>query len=330
MYVSSLVATPDVFETHYATTPALADLQVAGEYIIPRSNMLRLLYLVFLYKKNGGQCDVLFGANTTARVPGRTWEVRELKARLTKDTFSSSLALSSIAADIDVVTDWFFYFSDEIQDDAFAGLKEASLFFTAFGTLTWVLLATDCPGWFRNRVCPDTTRRTGRYFSWPLLNVILEDLPQLAITAMTTGFSTVAGAMNIAASVFSFLAKAAEAFANLAEEDLPRYFHMTTTFKRRVESEIELRNALAGKRKEIEVVAPLISSANGDESRSMEFAWQVAREHDSFADQLLLPRIEFITEEGNQSFPFLEGQRIRTIDCVRRGSGMRRAVRRQC
>ncbi|CAM9162649.1 unnamed protein product [Ectocarpus sp. 4 AP-2014] len=272
--------------------------------------MLRLLYLAFLYKKNGGQCDVFCRAETAvAGTPRRKWEVAELKARLTRDTVSSSLALSSIAADIDVVTDWFFYFSDEIQNNAsFEGLKEVSLFFTLFGTLTWVLLATDCPGWLRNGACPDTTGRAGRYFSWPLLNVLLEDLPQLAITGMTTGFTTVAGAMNIAASVFSFLAKAAEALASFEEDDLPRMFHMTATAKGRVESVIELKNALLGKKQEAEVLAPLISSANADEPESMRMAWEVARDHHWWADQLQLSKIEFISEESDDLFPFLEGR----------------------
>ncbi|CAM9194671.1 unnamed protein product [Ectocarpus sp. 12 AP-2014] len=272
--------------------------------------MLRLFYLAFLYKNNGGQCDVFCRAKTAVvGIPRRKWEVPELKARLTRDTVSSSLALSSIAADIDVVTDWFFYFSDEIQNDAsFEGLKEVSLFFTLFGTLTWVLLATDCPGWLRNGTCPDTTGRAGRYFSWPLLNVVLEDLPQLAITGMTTGFSTVAGAMNIAASVFSFLAKAAEALASLEEDDLPRMFHMTATAKGRVESVIELKNALLGKKQEAEVLAPLIASANADEPESMRMAWKVARNHHWWADQLQLSKIEFISEESDDSFQFLEGR----------------------
>ncbi|CAB1110109.1 unnamed protein product [Ectocarpus sp. CCAP 1310/34] len=271
--------------------------------------MLRLLYLAFLYKKNGGQCDVCCRAETAVvGTPRRKWEVPELKARLTRDTVSSSLALSSIAADIDVVTDWFFFFSDEIQNDAsFEGVKEVSLFFTLFGTLTWVLLAMDCPGWLRNGACPDTTGRAGRYLSWPLLNAVLEFLPQLAITGMTTGFTTVAGAMNIAASVFSFLAKAAEALASLEEDDLPRIFHMTATAKGRVESTIDLKNALLGKKQEAEVLAPLISSANADEPESVRMAWEVARDHHWWADQLQLSKIEFVSEESDDSFQFLEG-----------------------
>ncbi|CAM9624971.1 unnamed protein product [Ectocarpus fasciculatus] len=114
--------------------------------------------------------------------------------------------------------------------------------------------------------------------------------------------------MNIAASVFSFLAKAAEALASLEEDDLPRMFHMTATAKGRVESVIELKNALLGKKQEAEVLAPLISSANADEPESMRMAWEVARDHHWWADQLQLSRIEFISEEGAESFLFLEGR----------------------
>ena len=51
----------------------------------------------------------------------------------------------------------------------------------------------------------------------------MEDFPQLIITFLTTGFHTVAGALNISAAVFGFLAKVAEAYATDGE-DLPTGF----------------------------------------------------------------------------------------------------------
>lgn len=51
----------------------------------------------------------------------------------------------------------------------------------------------------------------------------MEDFPQLVITFLTTGFHTVAGALNITAAVFGFLAKVAEAYATEGD-DLPTEF----------------------------------------------------------------------------------------------------------
>ncbi|CAN0589251.1 unnamed protein product, partial [Laminaria digitata] len=51
----------------------------------------------------------------------------------------------------------------------------------------------------------------------------MEDLPQLVITFLTTGFHTVPGALNVIAAVFGFLAKAAEAYATEGD-DLPTDF----------------------------------------------------------------------------------------------------------
>ena len=51
----------------------------------------------------------------------------------------------------------------------------------------------------------------------------MEDLLQLVITFLTTGFHTVPGALNITAALFGFLAKVAEAYATEGD-DLPTDF----------------------------------------------------------------------------------------------------------
>lgn len=235
---------------------------------------------------------------------------RGLKRQLVKRTITPALALSSVVADVDVATDWYYWQSNDIQGGP-AAVSRTALLFALLGTFSWLMLATDCLGWLRvssyfrdgaTCSCPFCCCSSSSSFSsaspapsspssssscscWlrfrsylgrlasccclslssytslsrpsspplsssipfrpappvssppptpsssyyscgcadvlsylPLINTLLEDLPQVVITALTAGFYTVAGALNIIAAVFGFLGKVAEAYATKGNE----------------------------------------------------------------------------------------------------------------
>lgn len=134
-----------------------------------------------------------------------SWTAKGLKRRLIRASVTPALALSSVVADIDVVTDWYFFQSASIQESGYRGIITAALFYCVLGTFAWLLLAVDGVGWLSATVCGGPCcRRVVR--RWSLISTILEDLPQLVLTVLTNGFRTLPGALNITASVFSFLA----------------------------------------------------------------------------------------------------------------------------
>lgn len=57
----------------------------------------------------------------------------------------------------------------------------------------------------------------------PLINTMIEDLPQLVLTFVTSGFDTLEGSLDVMAALFGFLAEVAEAYFTKGD-DLPTKF----------------------------------------------------------------------------------------------------------
>ncbi|CAM9340329.1 unnamed protein product [Ectocarpus sp. 12 AP-2014] len=265
--------------------------------------MLRLLYMGIIFKwHSGGSWRVLccgcfkippwckclecwnlrVGSDSKERIQERHggWTSKGLKRRLIKRTFSPSLALSSIVADIDVSADWYFWTTSDFETSKYAGLDTVALTFTVLGTLTWLLLATDGLGWLRVYACNNASSGVFRY--WSLINSFVEDLPQLIITFMTTGFSTVAGALNIATAVFAFMGKVAEAYASRVD-DLPSDFSAVKDPETRplVTAKLELEDEMATKSANIQEALPMIALANSTPGTptAMKATYEVARKY---------------------------------------------------
>lgn len=157
------------------------------------------------------------GAHDKSRGPpfGNELKRAAILAKLTPLT-----ALTSFVADLDLFADW--YFLEEGLEDEAALVSDVALAFTIVGTVAYVLITLEfhpvskawaC--WQRKPLSPLQHVKLG----WQLLlNVIVEDIPQFAIT-LATGPRSVAGVLNIGTAVFSLLAKAAEAFAT--KHDVP-------------------------------------------------------------------------------------------------------------
>lgn len=261
--------------------------------------MLRVLYISGLFKWQGGswrflccgcfrRCDCPC-ANRTApegrdgKVQG-SWTADGLKRRLVKESFTPALVLSSIVADIDVVTDWYFFQSDDLQESGYDGIITAALVFTVLGTMAWLMLATDGLGWLKINACPgDACGKFGRY--WTLINTLLEDLPQLVITFLTTGLDSVPGVLNVTAASFAFLAKSAEAYGNRGN-DLPTNFEGVTDDVTRslVEERLDLEDRVAAEVDALREATNLISRVNKhpDLQPSMQATFTLARDHRAF------------------------------------------------
>eukprot|EP00752_Nemacystus_decipiens_P008198 g7332.t1 len=150
----------------------------------------------------------------------------ELEQRLLKrvsivDKLTALTVLTSFVSDLDLCADW--YFLREGLEGESAVISRVALAFTVIGTVMYVLLTVEFH--FVNKIW--TLFRGGERLSplqhvplgWQLfLNVLVEDIPQLVITWITSP-SSVAGALNIATAGFALLAKTAEGFETW--HDLP-------------------------------------------------------------------------------------------------------------
>ncbi|CAM9484371.1 unnamed protein product [Scytosiphon promiscuus] len=154
---------------------------------------------------------------------GSGWQElkRELKRSVISEKLTPLTVLTSVVSDLDLFADW--YFLSEVLDGEDQRFADAAFFFTVVGTVMYILLTLE----FHPVSEAWTCCRGGRALSplqhvplgWQLLiNVMVEDIPQLVITCLTSPTS-VAGVLNIATAGFALLAKMAEAVAS--RKDLP-------------------------------------------------------------------------------------------------------------
>ena len=265
------------------------------------NTMLRLIYLGAIFKWRGhGSCSTLCCGlkGAKARKDGEeekkgSWRPDGLRRRLIKKSITPSLMLTSILADIDVAADWYFWVSADFTGTQFEGIEEVALFFAVVGTITWLVLATDALGWLRVYACRNSPL-WGTFLLWPLINVFVEDLPQLVITFMTTAFDTVAGTLNIATAAVSLLVKVVEAYGSRTD-DLPSDFSLidhngSSIVQRRMELDDDVRQ----QKRTIAKLTPLISEVNEspDLPMSMQKAFKFARDHEDYVD--LMDRVRTI------------------------------------
>ncbi|CAN0037563.1 unnamed protein product, partial [Hapterophycus canaliculatus] len=154
---------------------------------------------------------------------GSGWQdlKRGLKRSIISEKVTPLTVLTSVVSDLDLFADW--YFLSEVLDGENERISEVAFFFTVVGTVMYILLTLE----FHPVNEAWTCCRGGRALSplqhvplgWQLLiNVVVEDIPQLVITCLTSPTS-VAGVLNIATAGFALLAKMAEAIAS--RKDLP-------------------------------------------------------------------------------------------------------------
>lgn len=144
----------------------------------------------------------------------------DLKRIVIADKLTPLVVLTSFVSDLDLVADWVFFkegLGAEGQLIYFVALA-----FAVIGTIMYVLVTVEF-----HLVSKAKTWWVGAPLSplqhvplgWQLvINVIVEDIPQLVITCVTSPTS-VSGVLNIATAAFALLAKMAEAFAT--RRDLP-------------------------------------------------------------------------------------------------------------
>ncbi|CAB1110105.1 unnamed protein product [Ectocarpus sp. CCAP 1310/34] len=146
---------------------------------------------------------------------------RTLKRSAIWEKVTPLTVLTSVVSDLDLFADW--YFLQEGLEDAQELVADVAFVLTVVGTVMYVLLTLE----FHPVSQAWTWCRRGRALSplqhvplgWQLLlNVVVEDIPQLVITWVTSPTS-VAGVLNIATAGFALLAKMAEGFAT--RTDLP-------------------------------------------------------------------------------------------------------------
>lgn len=146
---------------------------------------------------------------------------RTLKRSAIWEKVTPLTVLTSVVSDLDLFADW--YFLKEGLEDAQELVADVAFVLTVVGTVMYVLLTLE----FHPVSQAWTWCRGGRALSplqhvplgWQLLlNAVVEDIPQLVITWVTSPTS-VAGVLNIATAGFALLAKMAEGFAT--RTDLP-------------------------------------------------------------------------------------------------------------
>ncbi|CAM9812514.1 unnamed protein product [Chrysoparadoxa australica] len=132
----------------------------------------------------------------------------EMKLKLLKDELSDMLAwVDSAAADADVAIDWFFLLSLSKREGA---LFLSACVFTVLGTFTWFMTATEYAVllWLKRGLCGNVLTKSHTSMSTQLLlNILLEDIPQVFIT-FAEGWkeedNLIAAALNLVTSAFSF------------------------------------------------------------------------------------------------------------------------------
>lgn len=147
-------------------------------------------------------------------------ELRRLIKRVSiVDKLTALTVLTSFVSDLDLCADW--YFLTEGLEGESPVIADVALAFTVLGTIMYVLLTVE----FHFVSTARTVFRGGKPLNplqhvplgWQLLlNVCVEDIPQLVVTCITSPTS-VAGVLNIATAGFAVVTKMAEGFATRHE-----------------------------------------------------------------------------------------------------------------
>lgn len=168
--------------------------------------MLRFLYLLFMYLRSHGRLGDLL-----KDVPEGD-DKRALKRRVIKRKLGPWTFLASAVADFDLMADWVFYINDVAEETG--TIKVVGLIFACIGSMLWCLIVTE-GHWLseatESPLCADTKLNPMEHLSLKLqliLGIVLEDIPQLIITARVQPWlNSASGAFNVSTAVFSTLAK---------------------------------------------------------------------------------------------------------------------------
>eukprot|EP00752_Nemacystus_decipiens_P014567 g12973.t1 len=184
--------------------------------------------------------------------------VDSLKRRIIRDKITPLMMLTSVVADLDLFADWLFL--KEGLEGQSQLLSNFALAFTVVGTFMYVLVTLEF-----HPISKVWTCLRGRPLSpeqhvslgWQLLlNVVVEDVPQLIITGIADPTSG-AGVLNIATAGFSLLAKAAEAFATLRDPPM-------SAQARKIEEDPGIIRYINRKKLEIDRMAATIAGLIGE------------------------------------------------------------------
>eukprot|EP00752_Nemacystus_decipiens_P008204 g7337.t1 len=137
---------------------------------------------------------------------------RLLKRVSIVDKLTTMTVLTSFVSDLDLCADWYFF--QEGLEGASAVISAVALAFTVLGTIMYALLTVEfhfvSKLWTLCRGGEELTPPQHFPLGWQFfLNVLVEDIPQLIITCISSPTS-VAGGLNIATAGFALLAKMTE------------------------------------------------------------------------------------------------------------------------
>eukprot|EP00903_Cladosiphon_okamuranus_P020906 g19199.t1 len=140
-----------------------------------------------------------------------------LKRDIIREKMTPLMMLTSVVADLDLFADWLFF--EEGLEGQPQLLADFALAFTIVGTIMYALVTLEFHPiskvwtWLRKGVPLGEGQHVslGRQL---LLNIVVEDVPQLIITGIADPTSG-AGVLNLATAGFSLLAKGAEAVSTL-------------------------------------------------------------------------------------------------------------------
>ena len=177
----------------------------------------------------------------------------QLKRISIVENMSALTVLTSIVSDLDVFADWYFLNEEGQESDIF----DVALAFTVVGTIMYILITVEFhfismarTWWRKDRpLNPLEHVPLGRQL---LINVLVEDIPQLVITWVTSPTS-VAGVLNITTAVFALLTKAAEGFER--RNELP----MSSKLQMVEEDPMVVRHMLAQRRNAEELASKAAS-----------------------------------------------------------------------
>lgn len=156
------------------------------------------------------------GALATSTQPSPPVPKNEGVTRTRRKRCRASKFLASLASDLDIITDWIFYFHCARETSIPSLLLHTILVVCIAGSMLWLTLATD------GRIAAPLLRYLG-YDKLSLgyllfLSVIIEDIPQVILTFIVedyfqedSTFNNYA-LMNVVASLYDTLIKLAEAF----------------------------------------------------------------------------------------------------------------------
>lgn len=151
-----------------------------------------------------------------------------LKRRTITARLNPLAVVSSFLSDLDLAADWVFLYY--VLVDYPLAIRRAGLVCAILGTVMWALSTTEFALLSKLRIICSRNRPLSR-LEYPglgtqlLANVVLEDVPQFAITLLTKP-NSISGALNIATSLFSLMAKIMKGITSTSSPSLSSQFRM--------------------------------------------------------------------------------------------------------